>query len=741
MASEQLEAKLAQLREKLSGNEQAIEEQRRALGQVTADGSSKVEQRLAGLNNRLIDADAERAAARAELRQAQAMRNTPSAIDSIPAALASAAVGQLREREFDLQAELTQLSTKYGEKHPLVQQASNQLQQTRESLGLEIDKTIGALQSKVTIADSRMESVEREMARLESEELAANPAKASLVGLQRDAGSLRDRIAFLENRLSEVSQVNSLASLRPFARIISKAQVPDSASYPKKKLLLALIALLAALATVTVLLGKCLYRHQLRSRLPTLNGSSAVWMGSFPQLTGRDRKSSVRQQLADKALINVQKALPADAANTVMVTTLDAPHDDDGSVAWRLAKASTRRERRTLYVDLTSLDARHGSSDGSAGGRASGRSGSRSTGIHSQGALDNGSLVGVRGAAHGAVAALKGLAPINQAVKCHPGLPDSLSAEGLLADAAVLLSGERLQHCLEDWSSTYHTIIIDAPPVLDSPNAALINQSCSLGLLVSTLPVLMRRNDALERALQRLYSEAGNPTGIIVDALDESLFESEHFDYASSEHYLARLTGKRLPATVPVSGDHREQAFADLQASHFDGQASHTLNYGVPMLDRLPAYKLTGRSTVSADRLSNVVSLRRNRQRRPPGTIPSPVYGEAWLLQQSPERFTIRLTKPRAPGDVGKSLTDLAEHLPLAWYSKSSSEQIIPVLIVGLFDSPAEVRAVLESTAMSSIADGAEACVIAQIQAEIVRHRRAEAERVTRSVAGDSTVG
>ena len=668
LASEQLQAQIDLVRGRLRETEVAIEEQRQRLGQVTGNDLSKVEQRLAGLNTQLVNADAELAEARAEVAQARTLRETPAAIESMPSTLASSAVARLRERQFDIQSKLSELATKYGSKHPLVRQAENQLAQNQNSMQVEIEKTISALRSRANIAAGRKRSIENQMAALETQESATNPVKATLVGLQREAGSYRDRIGFLEKRFGDISQVNSLANLKPFARIISAAEVPVAAAFPNKKLLLPLIALLALMACLAGILGRFLFRHQLRSRLPVLP-DGAAYIASLPQsankaLANIGPRTKVSNPHTAALLDAALTALPAHAPRTFLVTALS--DDADGlRTARQLATASAARDRRTLLIDL-----------------------------HLHGVKEKPGRI-LHDAA-GTVAVLRGQAGLDQAVITNERVPlDTLEPEISASDSARLLSGERLRDCLGAWASRYDTIVLAAPPVLDSPDAALAGRVCGLSLVVAGQAELLHGRGSLERALQRLGSNQSRLIGVIVDGLDERLFSSDDFDYHRSEHYLARL------APAPVRTDTRLPALPDSSVARNRREA----------------------------KLSNIVRLRRRHRPEHIGRPPE-VHGEAWLLQQAPERFTIRLSTPPAPRDAGQSLAYLAERLPLAWYSRGTENQRIPVMLVGLFDTPAELRAVLESEALAPIADRAEPCTLSVVHAEIVQHRRSHSDDV-----------
>lgn len=96
-----------------------------------------------------------------------------------------------------------------------------------------------------------------------------------------------------------------------------------------------------------------------------------------------------------------------------------------------------------------------------------------------------------------------------------------LTTGALPANPAELVQSETTRRLLEEWSTLFDLVIVDAPPVLSVTDAALLAQSATATLLV--LKVGRHPAAEIETTLMRLRRSGVVPTGIVFNDLPSNL--------------------------------------------------------------------------------------------------------------------------------------------------------------------------------------------------------------------------
>ena len=244
IASSWFDEQLKQLESKVLVSDRAVEEFRAAHNLTVSQGVTPAQsqgvtvsdQQLTELNNKLVEAHAQTAAARAKLDQVQEVANGKTDPGALGDALASGVITQLRTQYGQVAKDLADVSSKYGPQHPLVVNAKAQLRETQKLINQEIQRIRESADQAYQIAKSREDALQKSLDDLRRITDDTGKDRVRLRELQREADANR---TLYESFLARYKQTSAQETLNlPDSRLVSKADIPLGPSFPRVFLIL-----------------------------------------------------------------------------------------------------------------------------------------------------------------------------------------------------------------------------------------------------------------------------------------------------------------------------------------------------------------------------------------------------------------------------------------------------------------------------------------------------------------------
>ncbi|WP_114086641.1 polysaccharide biosynthesis tyrosine autokinase [Thalassospira profundimaris] len=452
-ATSWLNDRLAALRDKVQTSEAAVQAYQESISKKVGQGSKMTEQQISELNSQLILAQASRAEAQARLNQVQRLLGNSADLSSAAEVLNSPLIQRLRDQEAELLRKVSELESKYGDRHPAMIKARAELADLRVSIEREVRKIAQSLKNEVGVAQARVSTLQQSLNGLERKNNTQNQAEIRLRELEREAKSNR---LLYENFLNRFKETNSQEDLQQAdARIISRAEVPVDPSAPKKQLIIAVAFVGSIFLGVVLVFVLEQLDNSFRSteQLEQLAGVPGIGMiplltgnllgktdvGRFPtHKPGSATTESVRSLRTSLMLSNV------DNPPRIVGITSTVPSEGKSTLAAWLAQVTSNSGQRTLLVDC---DLR------------------RPT-VHKTFGADN---------THSLVELLADECTIDQAIKKddETGLY-LLPAKTTQANALDLLSSSHMQKTLMALREHFDFIVLDAPPILAVSDSKVI---------------------------------------------------------------------------------------------------------------------------------------------------------------------------------------------------------------------------------------------------------------------------
>lgn len=453
--------------------------------------------KLGSITAELVRAQARRNEAEARYGQVKQFLTKDSDYESIARVMNNPIVGEAMRVKTDLERRVSELSERYGPKHPKLISANAELVEANKTLKAEVGKAISSARKEYELAAAQEREFTAMIAEQQNQMRNVSGKAFQLKQLEREVEANRH---LYETFLARFKEADVAAEYDvPSARIIDRATTPNTPFKPNRKRMV-LIAVLLGLA-IGILLA--FLREHLDNTFKTKDDVEQ-WLqlpviGMLPRLRlGRRRRHSVEREVLNdprsafsEAVNDIRTAVlfaSVDAPPKIVLVTSAVPAEGKTTLASNLALAFSKRGK-TLLVDA---DLRKG------------RLKHVANTINSVGLTD----------------LLAGDCTDQEAIIEDPDAEGLflLMAGTLPPNPLELISSRRFADELERRKAQFDYIVIDGSPLLP------VSDSLVLARMVDSIVFVLRadsttRETSLE-ALKRIQAARLRPTGVVFQLVD-----------------------------------------------------------------------------------------------------------------------------------------------------------------------------------------------------------------------------
>jgi succinoglycan biosynthesis transport protein ExoP len=540
IAASWLNRQIDDLRAHVQASDREVEEFRAANNLITTQGQTVNDQQLTDLNNKLIDAHVQTAEAKARFDQVQNISKTHADPGTLDQALASDVIKQLRKQYADVAKTLADAQSKYGPQHPMVVNARAQLKETQRLIDQEVQRILDNTREAYRVAQSREQALRASLDQLQSASTSMSKAQVRLRELQREADANR---TLYESFLARYKQTTAQESLElPDSRIVSRADVPISPSFPKTTIILALAVLVgcglgALVAFVVDFLDrrvKSLRQAEEVTNLPTLAAIPLVGTRELAHRANRGREALSEYDPKTPAM------LPPVMQPPLMRYALDEPTSLFAEAVRAVRLAIQRSSRsdpvRTVMVS-SSIDGEGKSTLSVNLALSLAAVGMRTVLV--DGDLRNPELTRSLApqAKHGLVEVAAGHVPLQQAL-LHDRptglafLPTPPRRKGGFINEFVF--SESMSNLLDHLRNQFDFVVIDSPPLVPLVDARAIGELADRIVLAIRWDATPQ--EVVGQALESLGPAYERVLGTVLTRVD--LSQLRFYDYYRSSHYI-----------------------------------------------------------------------------------------------------------------------------------------------------------------------------------------------------------
>ncbi|MCX7093233.1 MAG: polysaccharide biosynthesis tyrosine autokinase [Methylobacter sp.] len=357
-ATDWLNDQLVELKQKVESSERAVEQYRKTheLLEVSKEvGLSQ--QQMSEVNSQLIIARAQRAEAEAKYQQVEAIAKSGRDIDSVAEVLNSSLISSLRQQESEVQRKYSEMLVEFGQRHPRMIQMQAELEDIQAKVRSEVKKVAASLRNSMDVARAREGSLSSSLRQMESKTSGSNQAEVQLHALEREATANKALFETFLGRFKETASTQGIAQAD--ARVISFAEIPLGASYPKRNLLLMSSVVGALLFGVFLVFILEMLNPGVRSPEQIQDLFNMSTLGIVPKIV--DANALPHEYLLTKPQSSLAEAvntlrislslLNPDAEVKSLLVTSSVPGEGKSTLAVLIARHSACAGQRVVLVD------------------------------------------------------------------------------------------------------------------------------------------------------------------------------------------------------------------------------------------------------------------------------------------------------------------------------------------------------------------------------------------------------
>lgn len=510
-AVEWLSSRMVELRGRVETSEKALQRYKEGQGIVSFDSKENViTQKLGELVTQMVGMQAQRAEAEVRYNQIKSVIDNPELLATVPAIMNNLVIQGLRNQELDLRTKISEMSEKYGQKHPQMIKSKNELESVRKSVIAEARKMLNAAKIDYEIARNRETALNRELEDQKREVLSLSQKAIDFNVLAGESESNKQFYELLLKKLQEASLSSGINISN--AQVIDPAVVPSEPLKPKKliNLLFAVVfgffgGLMAAIFVeymddsiknaedVDKLLG-----------LPFL-GLVPASKTEGPIYMKPDAKTSVSESFRS-IRTGILLSTP-DAPPKVILVTSATPSEGKTTTAANLAVAMSQMGEKVLLIDLDMR--RHN--------------------VHELFQLDN--AVGISDM-------IVGRGDLVSVVKQVPDMPglDVITGGTLAPNPGELLASNRLGAIIAGLRGKYDRIIVDSPPLVVFSDPLILSRLADTTIMVVWGGVTGK--DVIMKASQSLANINAKILGVVLNkATSKGKMGGYGYGYGSNNYY------------------------------------------------------------------------------------------------------------------------------------------------------------------------------------------------------------
>lgn len=232
-ASDLLEAKIEEMRKKVSDAEHRVETWKAEHNVFDSEGQVLSEKQLARQMEQTVIARNTTSEAKAKYEQAQKLARTGDTGTALVEVLQNNTIRLLKEQLSNVSRKKAELTTKYGPKHPDILKVQAEVADVEARIRLEIDRVVANFKNEAEVAEDREQQLVRSLTQLKQQQVQSRETGVDLKALEREAATSKQLFETLLARYKQTTETQGfqLADVR----IIEKADAPQYPASPKRK--------------------------------------------------------------------------------------------------------------------------------------------------------------------------------------------------------------------------------------------------------------------------------------------------------------------------------------------------------------------------------------------------------------------------------------------------------------------------------------------------------------------------
>ncbi|GMG87739.1 GumC family protein [Biformimicrobium ophioploci] len=263
-ATQWMNSRIGELRTKLEASEIALADFKERENLVDLSGvQGLTSQEINGISAQLLDERRRQQGLEALRRQIESKNSDPRKLAEVPDIFNHVQIQSVKSAELGAARQVSELSLRYGPKHPRMIAAHEQLKTAQNNLRSAIHSLVNTIKNDDQTVRANVQSLEELLQKTKGDYQVVSRKEGRYAQLKREV-ELNEELYNIF--LTRLEQTNATADFQKAnARITDPAVVPTSASFPARKLTVAATAIGSALLAALMVIGLDLLNQHVRS--------------------------------------------------------------------------------------------------------------------------------------------------------------------------------------------------------------------------------------------------------------------------------------------------------------------------------------------------------------------------------------------------------------------------------------------------------------------------------------------
>jgi len=497
-------------RKKLEKSEQKLHQYKKKHDIVTVeDRLAILPERLSKLSGKLTQAESERKELESVYNQVK--NKSDRELENLSIISESVSIDEINKKILLAEQKVSELSKKYGPKHPRMIAAKDELSGLKQKKHEEIQKAVQRIKNEYLLAKNQEEEFRKMLKKTKNETELLNEKSIQLSILKRQVDTNKYLYDALIKRIEEKGLTEKSQQVNVW--VIEKAKTPQAPlpNNKKRNILLGLVF------GVFGGIGFAFFLEYLDNTVKTPEDiemkNDVPVIGSIDLL--KDKKTNIVDTVLEdrptsttenfKSLRTSILLSSADSPPKVLLVTSMGPKDGKSSIASCLALSMARAGMQVLLVDadMRRPQVHNNFKLGNESGLSSYLAGSGSGGYLQKGVVEN---------------------------------LDIMSSGPVPPNPSELLSSEKTGKLVEKFRSAYDTVIIDSPP-LGVTDPLMISRAVDGVLLVASAGDT--KYEMMDKGIRQLRDVSAKITGVVLNRFEA---KKSGYYYNYSDYYYSSDT-------------------------------------------------------------------------------------------------------------------------------------------------------------------------------------------------------
>ncbi len=499
-ASGVLRKNIQEQRKKIEESEKLLFEYKEKFKIISLEEEENITiQKLAAHSKNLVNAENVRIEAQSKYQVAVGMLEDKDLAGSIPEVMSNGFITKLKTTEAVLLEQFSEVSRKYGSKHPQVIDLNEKIRTVRGKIDDEIFMVVDSMKSQYDVALRNEIALKGELVRLKEESQSLGKHAVTYSVLARDVYTNKEMYEVLLKRLKETSITGGMQTTN--VRVLDEA-IPPTIPFRPRRMLNILLAIILGLFMGPVVAISFEYMDSSVKTPEDIERYLRVpYLGPLPDFHGQEsERAGGRSTMLVTSLD--PKSVPAEAYRSIrtsiifsspddrktLLVTSSNPTEGKSVTSSNLAVTMAQNGTRTLLLDM---DFRRPVLH-------------KIFNVPQEKGFSN-MLVGDAGV---------------DDVITHTNVPnlDVIPSGHIPPNPAELLSSDGIGTFMDIFKSRYDRIIIDSPPILSATDPVIISTFVDEVLMVIKMGETSR--ELVQTAIGKLHHVKANLIGTVLNSVD-----------------------------------------------------------------------------------------------------------------------------------------------------------------------------------------------------------------------------